>query len=90
MKKVRFVNLLTIILATATLFQPIASNAREPNIDSSPYAQPAQPNENDLNEHKHYINSDGNEVHSPAHSVSGAPPQNATAQCQDGTYSLGR
>jgi len=35
-----------------------------------------------------YVNRDGLVVHSPAHTVSGAVPPGASAQCQDGSYSF--
>jgi len=35
-----------------------------------------------------YINRDGVVVHRPAHTVSGAVPAGASAQCQDGSYSF--
>lgn len=40
-----------------------------------------------LSNDRHYTNSDGQRVHSPAYS-SGGPPAGATAQCRDGTYSF--
>jgi len=40
-----------------------------------------------LSNDRHYTNSDGNSVHSPAYSSGGVPP-GATAQCADGTYSF--
>lgn len=43
---------------------------------------PAQGLDND----NHYINSAGNEIHSPAHANS--VPDGATAICRDGTYSF--
>ncbi|KNH09916.1 hypothetical protein BRCH_02865 [Candidatus Burkholderia brachyanthoides] len=48
----------------------------------------SRPNESDLDNHGHYVNRDGNVVHSPTHSRSGAVPQGATTQCRDGTYSF--
>ncbi|KND58916.1 ABC transporter ATP-binding protein [Candidatus Burkholderia verschuerenii] len=51
------------------------------------YGYQSQPDESDLDNHGHYVNRDGNTVHSPAHSRSGAIPQGATAQCRDGSYS---
>jgi hypothetical protein len=35
-----------------------------------------------------YVNSTGNTVHRPAHTVSGAVPFGASAQCRDGSYSF--
>jgi hypothetical protein len=40
-----------------------------------------------LSNNRHYTNSNGDSVHSPAYS-SGGPPPGATAQCRDGTYSF--
>lgn len=40
-----------------------------------------------LSNDRHYTNSDGQQVHSPAYS-SGGVPAGATAQCNDGTYSF--
>ena len=52
------------------------------------YQYHPQPDESDLDNHNHYLNRDGNSVHSPARSRSGAVPQGATARCRDGTYSF--
>jgi hypothetical protein len=35
-----------------------------------------------------YVNRDGVVVHRPAHTVSGAVPDGASAQCRDGSYSF--
>jgi hypothetical protein len=35
-----------------------------------------------------YVNSSGNTVHRPAHTVSGQAPPGASAQCRDGSYSF--
>lgn len=48
----------------------------------------ASPDESTLDSHKHYINSDGQSVHSPAKSITGVVPDGASAQCRDGTYSF--
>jgi len=39
-----------------------------------------------LSNDNHYVNSKGNEVHSPAYAP--AVPSGASAQCRDGTYSF--
>ncbi len=49
-----------------------------------------QPDESDLNSHRHYRDKDGDEVHSPAKTQSGAVPPDASAKCADGTYSFSR
>ncbi|WP_409015203.1 DUF3761 domain-containing protein [Caballeronia sp. LZ001] len=49
-----------------------------------------QPDENDLDRHSHYVNRDGNVIHAPSRSRSGAVPEGATAQCRDGSYSFSR
>jgi hypothetical protein len=49
-----------------------------------PKAQSAPPQ---LSNDRHYTNSDGQQVHSPAYS-SGGVPAGATALCGDGTYSF--
>lgn len=41
-----------------------------------------------LIEHGSYVNRDGIVVHRPAHTVSGAAPPGASAQCRDGSYSF--
>jgi hypothetical protein len=48
----------------------------------------AQPDEAQLQEHGHYTNSSGKVVHAPAHTVTGAAPAGASAQCRDGSYSF--
>ena len=50
----------------------------------------AAPNEGDLDNHRAYVNRDGQIVHAPAHSLSGRVPEGATARCRDGTYSFSR
>lgn len=46
------------------------------------------PQETQLLEHRHYTNSDGKRVHSPAHVVGGGIPAGASAKCGDGSYSF--
>lgn len=53
--------------------------------DQSAYPGTSEAN---LIEHGHYVNSSGQVVHSPAHTVTGTAPGGATAQCRDGSYSF--
>lgn len=48
----------------------------------------AEADEAQLASHRHYTNSDGRDVHSPAKSKNGQVPAGASAQCRDGTYSF--
>lgn len=41
-----------------------------------------------LIEDRHYVNSSGHLVHSPAHTTTGLAPSGASAHCADGTYSF--
>ncbi|MBI0327854.1 DUF3761 domain-containing protein [Burkholderia plantarii] len=52
--------------------------------------QSASPDEARLQEHGHYRNRDGDEVHSPAHTKDGRVPEGASAKCRDGSYSFSR
>jgi len=61
---------------------------------SDAHQQPQQSAQNVTNgstaliEQGSYINREGNSVHRPAHTVSGAVPAGATAQCRDASYSF--
>ncbi|QOI55935.1 DUF3761 domain-containing protein [Rouxiella badensis] len=44
--------------------------------------------DDELIEQGDYTNSDGQEVHRPAHSKSDKIPDGASAKCRDGTYSF--
>lgn len=59
----------------------------QPNQTPSPQAPPDQ--QTTLSNDDHYINSDGDSIHSPADSSEGVPA-GATAQCRDGSYSFSR
>lgn len=67
---------------------PVGALAKEPapRVD----VQALVPDEANLEEHGHYTNSNGKSVHAPAHTKSGAPPEGASAQCRDGSYSFSR
>ncbi|MFS8368399.1 DUF3761 domain-containing protein [Acetobacter oryzifermentans] len=54
---------------------------------TAPY-QYQEPDENQLEEHRHYRNVDGRTIHSPAHTRNGQAPSGATAKCGDGTFSF--
>jgi hypothetical protein len=74
---------LAALISVSALWTPAASAYQ-----SYGYQYQQQPDESDLDNHGHYINRDGNSVHSPALSRSGSKPQGATAQCRDGSYSF--
>lgn len=80
----RLLRLIAVATVTGTLIASTAV-ARTPPSDSR-----AQPNESDLTSHGHYINRDGQVVHSPAKARSGSVPAGASAKCADGTYSFSR
>ena len=74
---------LVALVATSMIWTPNVHAYR-----GNQYQYQPQPDESDLDKHGHYVNRDGNSVHSPARSYSGAVPQGATAQCRDGSYSF--
>jgi uncharacterized Zn-binding protein involved in type VI secretion len=53
-----------------------------------PSAQSVTNGSTTLIEQGSYVNRDGVAVHRPAHTVSGAVPAGASAQCRDGSYSF--
>lgn len=53
-------------------------------------AQVAEPNEGELQTHRHYKAKDGHEFHSPAKSTHDQVPTSASAKCRDGSYSFGQ
>jgi len=67
-----FIFAFTLLFNTATAKQHTQSAAQD----------------NELIEQGDYINSDGQDVHSPAHTKSGNAPEGASAKCRDGSYSL--
>lgn len=80
MKKV-----VSLLMVLGFAFALPTSQAKEPPPVS--VAQPAQ-DESNLREHNHYVNKDGQVVHSPAHTKNGKAPSGASAQCRDGSYSF--
>ena len=73
----------TVLIAASVVCTPSAFGYR-----GDQYQYQPQPDESDLDNHGHYVNHDGNVIHSPAHSRSGTVPAGATAQCRDGSYSF--
>lgn len=80
--------LLVTLLTALILVVPHLAEARQS--PGQAYTQEASPNESELDSHRQYINKDGQTVHSPAKSKSGAIPAGASAQCHDGSYSFSR
>jgi hypothetical protein len=60
----------------------VLHNAASWYVPKEQFTQPPQ-----LSNDRHYTNSDGQQVHSPAYS-SGSAPAGATSVCRDGTYSF--
>jgi len=75
--------LAAVVVAVAAMIAQ-SSFARAPRHQN--YSQ--GPNESALVEHGHYVNRQGHDVHSPAHSKDGSVPTGATAKCRDGSYSF--
>ncbi len=61
---------------------------KPPPAASAPASQTAAPPDTRLVERGSYVNSDGNRIHVPAHTVDGSVPSGASAQCRDGSYSF--
>jgi hypothetical protein len=79
--------LLAALVAPASAqLAPLAS----PPITAPAAPKKAEPNEADLQAHGHYVNKDGQVVHSPAKSVDGKTPAGASAKCRDGSYSFSK
>ncbi len=77
--------LAAVVVAIATALVAKPSFAKAPRHQDY-YSQ--APNESALVEHGHYVNRQGHDVHSPAHSKDGQAPNGATAKCRDGSYSF--
>ncbi|WP_084544869.1 DUF3761 domain-containing protein [Derxia gummosa] len=76
------------LLALAATTGP-AHARRLPGYHPAPiHVAPTKYDESQFVEHRHYRNSAGQDVHSPAHTVSGKAPEGASAQCRDGSYSF--
>lgn|GEM_PF-1420659 len=77
------------------IFAGVASSSSAPSAQPSGYQgvsasqqQTAPVQAAQLSNDSYYVNSNGNTVHSPAYTSTGAIPAGATAQCGDGTYSF--
>ena len=81
------IRLARLLVLSVVLAGAISVEAKEA-FQSSPSVQDTQNNESDLATHGHYINKDGQSVHSPSKSKSGKAPDGASAQCRDGSYSF--
>lgn len=53
-----------------------------------PTQAPAAQSNSQLDNNNYYVNTEGNNVHSPANTMDGSVPAGASAQCGDGTYSF--
>jgi Protein of unknown function (DUF3761) len=73
--------------ATPTL-TPTPTAFIAPTQQRIPTTQQPATQEQGLSNDNHYINSSGNDVHSPAYSTDGSVPAGASAKCADGTYSF--
>ncbi|MDR3431627.1 MAG: DUF3761 domain-containing protein [Rouxiella aceris] len=69
---------LLLLLVSLFLLQPAQAK------QTTPYS--AQ--DNQLIEQGDYTNSDGQQIHRPAHTKSGRAPEGASAKCRDGSYSF--
>ncbi len=74
-------------LLVALLFLACAAFADD-KTPPPPASAATQASSSQLLNDKHYVNKDGQIVHSPSKTKSGQAPTGATAQCGDGSYSF--
>ena len=74
-------------LLVALLFLSCVAHADD-KVPLSPASTTSQASSSQLLNDKHYVNKDGQVVHSPSKTKSGQAPAGATAQCVDGSYSF--
>ncbi len=79
--------LVALLLASLTALNAHADDKSTANSPASA-TQSAQPASAALSNDKHYVNKDGNVVHSPAKTANGQAPAGATARCGDGSFSF--
>lgn len=77
-----------LFLAIALGFSVTAAGQQAQPATSQQGTQSVTNGSTQLIEQGSYVNRDGVIVHSPAHTVSGAVPLGASAQCRDGSYSF--
>lgn len=80
--------LLVALLLAALAALDAHADDKSPANSTPPSAQSASSVSTALSNDKHYVNKDGNEVHSPAKTANGQAPAGATARCGDGSYSF--
>lgn len=80
---------LSAMLALTLAWAPLGHAQKAPTQPPA-VRQEAAPDEAALDRHGHYVNQDGQTVHAPAKSVTGAVPAGASATCRDGTYSFSK
>lgn len=74
------------VQVTTPTITPITTSTPTPTPTIRIYYQPTPTPTSGLSNNNYYMNTNGNEVHSPAYS--NTVPADATAQCKDGTYSF--
>lgn len=77
-------------LLVALLFLPLIAFGDDKSAPAAPATTQSPAANNDLQNDKHYVNSDGQVVHLPSKTASGKPPSGAAAQCGDGSYSFSK
>lgn len=81
-------------LLVALLFLPLVVFADDKSSPSAPAAAPtvtqSTKGASDLQNDNHYVNHDGQVVHSPSKTTSGQAPDGATAKCRDGSFSFSK
>ena len=77
-----------VAIALAVFLGIATATAALPSFAKSARQYSSSPDEGLLVEHGHYVNKQGRDVHSPAHTKDGTAPNGATAKCRDGSYSF--
>jgi hypothetical protein len=81
--------LLALFLAAFSI-TPTYAQLAPPSSSAATAPRSTEPDEADLKTHDHYVNKDGQAVHSPAKSVDGKVPSGASAKCRDASYSFSK